>query len=106
MGLQCITKSKGLLGVPSLEKLNEVNDGFIKEGYEGTILRSPSGLYKYGRSTVKEAYLLKMKIFQDEEFEVVGFIEMNHNRNEATKDALGNTERSSHRENMIPSGTL
>jgi DNA ligase-1 len=37
---------------------------------------------------------------------VIGFEEQMHNANEAKTNALGNTERSSHQENMIPMGVL
>jgi DNA ligase-1 len=98
-------------GVPanvihSLNELDEANSTFIADGYEGSILRSPHGLYKFGRSTVNEGFLLKMKIFEDAEFKIVGFVEMMHNENEATKDALGNTERSSHKAGKVKSGIL
>ena len=79
---------------------------FLEEGFEGLMVRSLDGPYKYGRSGVREGYLLKVKLFVDEEAEVIGFTEKMHNANEPKKDNLGRTERSSHRENMIPLGTL
>lgn len=75
-------------------------------GYEGIMIRDPGGPYKFGRSTLKEGYLLKLKRFAQDEAVVVGFEELMHNGNEATTDALGLTERSSHKANMVPSGTL
>jgi DNA ligase-1 len=68
----------------------------LEIGYEGLILRSINSPYKYGRSTVKEGYLLKVKRFTDSEAEVIGFEERMHNGNEATTDELGRTKRSSH----------
>ena len=75
-------------------------------GGEGLICRSPSGIYKYGRSTPKEQLSVKLKFFEAGEFEVVGFEERMHNTNEATTNELGYTERSSCKENLIPMNTL
>jgi DNA ligase-1 len=55
---------------------------------------------------VKEGILGKLKCFTDAEYEVVGFQERMHNGNEATVNALGHTERSSHKENKIGRGDL
>jgi DNA ligase-1 len=78
----------------------------LRDGYEGVMIRSPLGPYKCGRSTVKEGYLLKLKRFADGEAEVIGFEEKMHNLNEVTIDELGHTKRSSHKENLVPAGTL
>lgn len=75
-------------------------------GYEGVMLRSPKSPYKCGRSSLKQQYLLKLKRFSSFEAEVIGFEELMHNQNEAQKDAFGRTERSSHKENLVPAGTL
>ncbi len=64
-------------------------------GYEGIILRSHDGVYKHGRSTVREGGLLKLKRFLDSEAEVLEVIEEQFNGNEAQKDNLGRTKRSS-----------
>lgn len=92
--------------VPYLEALEELEAGWLLQGYEGVMLRDPSGRYKCGRSTLKEGILLKLKRFQDDEAEVVGVEELLRNGNEAKTNELGHTERSSHKANMIPSGTL
>lgn len=78
----------------------------IELGYEGGILRSPNSLYKYGRSTLREEIMLKVKRYQDDEATIVGFEEQLHNANEATINELGHTTRSSHKENMIGKNTL
>jgi len=78
----------------------------LADGYEGIMLRTPNSPYKCGRSSEKEGYLLKLKRFEDAEAEIVGFEERMHNANEAKKDAFGRTERSSHQENMVPTGAL
>lgn len=75
-------------------------------GYEGVMLRDPEGGYKYGRSTERERGLVKLKRFSDAEAIVIGFEEEMHNGNEATRDALGRTERSSTRAGLVGKGTL
>jgi len=77
-----------------------------EQGYEGVMLRKLDGIYKFGRSTVKEAILLKVKRFFDAEGIVTGTYELQHNANEAVTNALGYTERSSHQSNMVGRGVL
>jgi DNA ligase 1 len=78
----------------------------LEEGHEGVMVRSHRSPYKQGRATFKENYLTKIKPFEDAEATVVGFEERMHNGNEATTNALGRTERSSHKANLVPMGTL
>jgi len=86
--------------------LLEYESRALADGFEGIMIRSPDGPYKCGRSTTKEGFLMKLKRFEDSEAKVVGFEEKMHNANDATKDAFGRTERSSHKANMIPTGVL
>lgn len=92
--------------VNSLEELHVLEEEFLEQGYEGLMVRSPDGPYKQGRSTVREGYLLKVKRFCDDEAPIVGFEPKLKNNNKATKDNLGRTKRSSHKENMIAQETL
>ena len=78
----------------------------VGEGYEGVMIRTPGSPYKCGRSTSREGYLQKIKRFTDDEAVIIDFEEREHNANEATKDLLGHTKRSSHQENMVKTGTL
>lgn len=78
----------------------------LTQGYEGTMVRRPRGIYKYGRSTAKEGHLLKRKPWADSEAVVIGFVEQMHNGNEATTDNVGNSKRSTNSENMVPANTL
>ncbi len=48
----------------------------LDEGFEGVMLRKPGGRYKFGRSTVKEGLLLKLKRFEDAEAQVIGVEEL------------------------------
>jgi len=92
--------------VVCMEDLLELEQSYLNNGYEGLILRDPSAPYKNGRSTVKEGYLLKLKRFQDAEATVIGFEERMHNGNEATRNELGRTRRSSHQSGKSGRGDL
>lgn len=74
----------------------------VDAGYEGVMLRDPSGFYKYGRSTPREGGLLKLKRFEEAEAIVVGFEERMHNGNE--KDRFG--KRTSHKAGKTGRGDL
>ena len=76
----------------------------LELGYEGIILRDPHGAYKHGRSTVREGGLLKLKRFQDSEARVLEVVEEQFNGNEAQKDNLGRTKRSSAKAGKVGKG--
>jgi DNA ligase-1 len=90
----------------NLEQLLEYERQYVKLGYEGAMIRSINGPYKFGRSTEKEGYLLKLKRFEDSEAVVLDAYERMHNENEAGEDELGHTERSTKKEGMVPAGDL
>jgi DNA ligase 1 len=85
--------------VKDVEHLTEFESEAVEQGFEGAMIRSVDGPYKFGRSTVKEGYLLKLKRYRDSDAEIIGTYELMHNGNEATTNALGRTERSSHQAN-------
>lgn len=87
-------------------ELTAYESSAINSGYEGVMLRSPNGHYKFGRSTSKEQILVKVKRYSDDEAEVIDFVELLHNDNEATIDNLGHTKRSTHKDNKRPANTL
>lgn len=78
----------------------------LQLGYEGVMLRSPGGPYKYGRSTLRENHLLKLKRFIDGEAVVVSLEEAMENMNPLTRDALGRAKRSTHQENKEGKGMV
>ena len=92
--------------VSSHEQLQYMLQDIQEKGGEGVILRSLDSGYKYGRSTLKQGWLLKVKFFLQDEFEVIGFEERMHNENEATVNELGYTERSSTKDGLVPMNTL
>lgn len=89
-----------------LEELQEAETAFVDQGYEGAILRLASAPYKFGRSTLRERYMLKLKRFMDGEARIIGFQEKFINANEATRDARGYQVRGSSKEGKIPANTL
>jgi DNA ligase-1 len=93
-----------IIGTP--EELLAYETQCLNQGYEGVMVRAPSSPYKCGRSTVRESYLLKIKRFTDSEAVILDFEERLHNANEAVKDELGHTKRSSHKANLVPMDTL
>lgn len=91
------------------EDLDQLEADCLAEGYEGVMLRKfqgPDSYYKFGRSTAKAGTLLKLKRFETNEAEVIGFDEEMRNDNEAVVDALGHTKRSSHQANKVGKGRL
>lgn len=92
--------------IRSHEELHALVALHLDQGYEGTMVRRFDDHYKFGKSSIKQALLLKIKPYDTDEAHVVELIEGEENRNEATKDALGRTKRSSKKGGKVPSGTL
>lgn len=90
----------------TVEELVQYEEYALSIGYEGIIVRSATAPYKFGRSTLKEGYLIKVKRWEDAEGVVVNFKERMHNANEAFTGELGQTKRSSHKENKVGRGDL
>ena len=92
-----------------LHTIDEVITALDKEqkrNGEGIILRLPSAKWKNGRSTPKSQESVKLKFFEQQEYKIVDVVERMHNANEAKVNELGYTERSSHKENLVPKGML
>jgi len=82
---------------------------YLEQGYEGVMLRKsrgPNSKYKFGRATAKSHTLLKVKRMSSDEAEILSVVELEHNMNEATTNALGLTERSSHKGNKVAGATM
>lgn len=92
--------------VISLAQLESLEEDFVKKGYEGVILRHPMSPYKWGRSTLRERYMLKLKRHQDSEAKITGFEPLYHNMNEPEIDNTGHTKRSSKLAQMVMSDQL
>jgi DNA ligase-1 len=87
------------------DELNSIEEIYLENGYEGAMLRDPYGTYKFGRSSVKENILLKVKRFEDSEGVLIDIEEKMHNFNEAQLDSFGNIKRSSSNEGMVRANT-
>lgn len=90
----------------TLAQLLALDEQWLDMGYEGTIIRDPEGIYKEGRSTVKEGGLLRIKRFVEEEAVVVELHEGESNTNEAQRNELGLQFRTTHAEGMVPNGQV
>lgn len=88
------------------DHVSSLENHYVKFGFEGIMIRTASGPYKFGRSTVREGYLLKLKRFHDAEAFIVDAVERMHNENESKINALGLSERSTRKDNKVPTGTL
>ena len=92
--------------VHNLDEVYEAHQQYLIDGFEGSMVRQPDSTYKFGRSTTREAILLKIKDFADDEAIVIGFTELERNLNEAKTNALGHTERSTSKEGKVLADTL
>lgn len=53
--------------------IKKKHDDFVKEGYEGLVMRNPNKEYGIGKRS--SLYMIKVKEYQDSEFEIIGFEE-------------------------------
>ena len=109
--LGSLKHSKHISVVPHREVRSEadllrIETGWLDEGYEGVMLRDLHGVYKHGRSTLRDNILMKLKRFDEDDAVIIGFEEQLHNNNELTRDALGRAERSNHKAGMVGKATL
>lgn len=77
----------------------------LASGGEGVCLKSPFGKYKHTRGTLKDQTLLKIKRFSTAEAEVIS-VSRFFNGNEKEENPLGYAERSTCKENLIPTDIL
>lgn len=92
--------------IANADELLAFEEKCLAEGFEGVMIRKPTGPYKCGRSTVREGYLLKVKRFEDAEAIVIGTVEGRSNQNVAMRDNFGRTKRSTAKDGQVGRGTL
>lgn len=92
--------------IDTRNNLDEYASRCFDEGFEGVITRDPKAPYKFGRSTMREQGMVKIKRWRDAEAEIIGWEPLQHNQNVATTNALGHTERSSHKAGKVASDEL
>lgn len=95
-----------MLKVNNVNELLEAEAVWLEMGYEGVITRKPGMPCKRGRATPREGGYGRIKRFTDGEGTIVRINEGFSNQNEAQINELGQTFRSSHQENMVPSGMI
>lgn len=92
--------------VDDVDQLALMQEDYLERGYEGLILRSLDGPYKFGRSTPKQGYMLKLKKWATGEARIIGLKELQVNTNDLDEDALGYAKRSTAADGMVPGGVL
>jgi DNA ligase 1 len=92
--------------IKTAEKLAAYEAQLTAKGYEGVMRRDPDGLYKQGRSTLREGGLVAVKRTVDAEAVVVGVYEQEENTNEKALNELGKMKRSGHKAGKVGKGTL
>ena len=90
----------------SIEKYRNLRDMFLDQGYEGCVVRDLNAKHKEGRSSAVKPDLWRWKPEGSAEIRVTRLVEEMKNNNEAKKNALGQTERSTHIENLEGKDTL
>lgn len=73
----------------------------LGEGFDGIIIRDPSAPYKFGRSTLKQGWMLKFKPWKDAEGIIEDFEPLYTNTNDQTTDVRGYSVRSHSNEGMV-----
>lgn len=73
------------INVDSPEAINKLFEVVLKEGYEGLILRNPKGKYKFGRGTVKEGLIYKVKPFVTFDAQIIGVVQATEVNQDAEK---------------------
>jgi len=114
MALNVAVKSikGGFVKLVTTKKINNAEELLAYEaeclatGFEGVMIRDPSGPYKHGRSTAKEGWLLKLKRFVDAEAAIVDFVELETNENEKKTNELGLSHRSTAKAGKVGKGSL
>lgn len=90
----------------SQSSLLDHEERWLVQGYEGVMMRHPHLPYKFGRSTMREGGLMKLKRFQDGEATVTGLEEGSVNENTLVRDELGRAKRSKDAGGLRPSGMV
>lgn len=92
--------------ITNMDDLLSFESWCIENNFEGFMGRKIDGIYKCGRSTLKQGLLLKGKRFTDSEARIKDILEQTTNLNEAYKNELGFTARSNHQANKVGNGLM
>ncbi len=89
------------------EEVRNYEENMVLLGHEGIILRGRNkSTYKFGKATMTEKQLLKVKRLKDTEAKLVGFKEQFENTNPHRLDKLGHKKKSYSKAGKIPMNTL
>lgn len=88
------------------EELQILIDKAIELKYEGLMVRHHDSMYKFGKATVSNGELLKVKPMEDDEAIIEGFEEGTNNLNPKVTNELGRSKRSSAKAGKVPSGLV
>jgi DNA ligase-1 len=58
--------------VEDASEVVEIYKKYLKQGYEGCMLKAPNGKYQWKRVTIKSGEMLKLKPFKSEDLKVIG----------------------------------
>jgi DNA ligase-1 len=85
------------------EDINTLYGQALAWGCDGLILRDPEGRYKFGRGTIKEGLIYKMKPFQTFDAKIIGIIQATEVREGAEKkiNELGRSVTSKKKDDRI-----
>ncbi|AGE59692.1 DNA ligase [Acanthocystis turfacea Chlorella virus TN603.4.2] len=83
------------------EELHVFEKWCLDQGFEGVMVRTAGGKYKFGRSTEKEQILVKIKQFEDDEAVVIGVSALQTNTNDKKLNQLGEMRRTSHQDGKV-----
>lgn len=92
--------------IANFDELMAYEENAVSLGWEGIMIRKIYGMYKQGRSTLKEAILIKVKRFLDAEAEILGCYEQETNTNPSFISEVGRSKRSKHQEGMVKNGRM
>ena len=87
----------------TVEEVNKYYEEALDWGCDGLILRDPNGKYKFGRGTVKEGLIYKMKPFQTFDAKIIDVIQATEVREGAEKkiNELGRSVTSKKKDDRI-----
>ena len=88
------------------DEANAAYSRALELGQEGLILKSINGMYKYGRATMREETMLKLKPKHTDEGLVIGYSELMHNDNDQYTNEVGSSVRSSCQSGQVPGNVL
>jgi DNA ligase-1 len=90
--------------VNSKEEVEQLFEKALTNGFEGLILKNPSTWYKFGRATVNEGAMYKVKPYRTFDAKIIDIEERMENTSESFTNELGKSQKHNNKEAMIPTG--